>query len=475
MATAQRQKNLTNTQIFPTVVSTEQQSLVLVKKLLAIAVSCITYLRGVFSERAYGTKYVEGQCIKILKEDRSCPGSTQIVKWMQGCYDALQRKYLRMVVLSIYTDQDNPQTVTECYQFKIKYTREGPLLDIESGDKKTISQVSCGDTKKASILLVRKLYVLMQNLGPLPSDVYLNMKLFYYDEVTPQDYQPPGFKEGDSESMMFEGEPVHLAVGEVATPFHTLKVKVTTERERMEQVLPADGEEECGQGADFTVLPLLLLSFPAPSTPPTLSSWPCPSASPPLPCSSHSSPCVSCAQVDQGELICEKGKQAEVLGPGEETDTQESSMNIIQERLPAERDTGTGTEHDEVRLTCQEDLGTSGERPDASQVSVSLSPFPPAEILPTMLSGGKSCSHGVSLFQMDRLVSKAFDVQLAVSRTRSGRAVQRPQSVEEKGKADVGVVGKRRKKTVSEFEIPRSQDETPAPKRRKFSEPKECF
>ncbi|MBN3300005.1 HORM1 protein, partial [Amia calva] len=240
------------TQIFPTVVSTEQQSLVLVKKLLAIAVSCITYLRGVFSERAYGTKYVEGQCIKILKEDRSCPGSTQIVKWSVSGGGG----WLSMFPF---------QTVTECYQFKIKYTREGPLLDIEStlntslspchftqchlmavfrmsfaaspsGDKKTISQVSCGDTKKASILLVRKLYVLMQNLGPLPSDVYLNMKLFYYDEVTPQDYQPPGFKEGDSESMMFEGEPVHLAVGEVATPFHTLKVKVTTERERMEQV-----------------------------------------------------------------------------------------------------------------------------------------------------------------------------------------------------------------------------------------------
>lgn len=42
--------------------------------------------------------------------------------------------------------------------------------------------MSCGNTKKASILLVRKLYTLMQNLGPLPDSVCLNMKLAYYDD-----------------------------------------------------------------------------------------------------------------------------------------------------------------------------------------------------------------------------------------------------------------------------------------------------
>lgn len=42
--------------------------------------------------------------------------------------------------------------------------------------------MSCGNTRKESILLVRKLYTLMQNLGPLPDSVSLNMKLEYYEE-----------------------------------------------------------------------------------------------------------------------------------------------------------------------------------------------------------------------------------------------------------------------------------------------------
>ncbi|XP_066462063.1 HORMA domain-containing protein 1 isoform X2 [Eleutherodactylus coqui] len=234
MATAQMHRSSLSTVTLPTRIATEQQSLVLVKRLLAVSVSCITYLRGLFPEYAYGTRYLEDICVKILREDKSCPGSTQLVKWMLGCYDALQKKYLRMVVLALYTNVEDPQTITEYYQFKFKYTPGGAVLDLTSNKGSIVS--SCTDLKQSSILLVRKLYILMQNLGPLPNDVCLTMKLFYYDEVTPIDYQPPGFKEGTCDGMMFEGEPMYLNVGEVATPFHAIKVGVTTEKERMENL-----------------------------------------------------------------------------------------------------------------------------------------------------------------------------------------------------------------------------------------------
>uniref|UniRef100_A0A4W4H9I3 HORMA domain-containing protein n=1 Tax=Electrophorus electricus TaxID=8005 RepID=A0A4W4H9I3_ELEEL len=216
-------------QMLPRAVATEQQSLVVVKKLLAIAVSSITYLRGLFPEKAYGSKYVEEQKVMILREERSCPGASQIVQWLQGCFDALQKRY----------------KITECYQFRIQYTAKGPQLNFESKNQKHVTKMDSNDIKKASILLVRKLYTLMQNLGPLPDSVCLNMKLSYCDEVTPQDYQPPGFKEGDSNMLVFEKEPVNLTMGEVVTPFHTLKVDVTTERERLEQV--DDDEPVCAR------------------------------------------------------------------------------------------------------------------------------------------------------------------------------------------------------------------------------------
>ncbi|NWI23191.1 HORM1 protein, partial [Sula dactylatra] len=219
--------NLQHAAVFPNQISTEQQSLMLMKRLVAVAVSCITYLRGIFPESAYGTRHMGDFSVKILREDKTCPGSTQLVKWILGCYDALQKKYFNNDGICL-------QTVTECYHFKFKYTHNGPLLDFSSKNKRNYSTITCADTTKASILLVRKIYVLMQSLSPLPNDVCLTMKLFYYDEVTPPDYQPPGFKEAECEGMIFEGEPACLNVGEVPTPFHMLKVKVTTAEERME-------------------------------------------------------------------------------------------------------------------------------------------------------------------------------------------------------------------------------------------------
>uniref|UniRef100_A0A8C3XU78 HORMA domain-containing protein 1 n=1 Tax=Chelydra serpentina TaxID=8475 RepID=A0A8C3XU78_CHESE len=202
MATAQMQRNSMSAVIFPNKICTEQQSLILVKRLLAVSVSCITYLRGIFPECAYGTRYLDDLCVKILREDKNCPGSTQLVKWMLGCYDALQKKYVSL------------PTVTECYQFKFKYTNNGPVMDFTS---------SWG-----------KILPILKSLGDLPlTSVESRFHLRYLKTAA---QYPPGFKEGDCDTMIFEGEPIYLNVGEVPTPFHMLKVKVTTERERMENI-----------------------------------------------------------------------------------------------------------------------------------------------------------------------------------------------------------------------------------------------
>ncbi|NXJ70952.1 HORM2 protein, partial [Rostratula benghalensis] len=216
---------------FPNRIATEQQSVALVKRLLAISVSCITYMRGLFPESSYGTRYLDDLCLKILREDKSCLGSLQIVKWLQGCFDALQRQYTCFLFSPLVL---NLQTVTELYQFKFKYKKEAPQMDISSNRMNFVNWVCSEDIKEASRLLIRKLYLLLQNLGPLPNDVTLTMKLLYYNDVTPKDYQPPGFKEdGSPGDLFFDGEPVNLRVGSVSTGFHLMKVRVTTEKKRM--------------------------------------------------------------------------------------------------------------------------------------------------------------------------------------------------------------------------------------------------
>ncbi|NXO43135.1 HORM2 protein, partial [Locustella ochotensis] len=213
--------------LFPECITTEQQSLGLVKRLLAISMSCITYMRGLFPESSYGTRYLDDLCLKILREDKSCLGSLQIVKWIQGCFDALEKQYVSVFFTLL-------MEFTEMYQFRFKYKKKEPQMDICSNHRELVAGLCSKDVKQASRLLLRTLYLLMQDLGPLPSDITLSMKLLYYNDVTPKDYQPPGFKEdGSPGDLLFAGDPINLRVGSVSTNFHFMRVRVTTEKKRV--------------------------------------------------------------------------------------------------------------------------------------------------------------------------------------------------------------------------------------------------
>lgn len=78
-------------------------------------------------------------------------------------------------------------------------------------------------------------------------------------KVTPANYEPPGFKEGVCDRVWFEGMAVHFRVGEVQTPFHTLKVRVAAEQGRVEKLQEGNYLRESRQ-----------VSLDAPSTLPEL-------------------------------------------------------------------------------------------------------------------------------------------------------------------------------------------------------------
>ncbi|XP_056328484.1 zebrafish testis-expressed 38 [Danio aesculapii] len=235
------QKKLTkDKQVLAEALDTEAQSLVFLKRMVVIAVSSITYLRGIFPENSYRSRYLEDLCIKVLKQDCSSPGAHKLIKWLMGCFDALEKRYLQMLVIGVHTSPDDSNHVIESYQFKFRYSEHGPQMDILSNVNGDI-RVTLEDTKKASTLLIRKLFLLMQNLEALPTAVHLTMKLYYNDDVTPPEYEPPGFKAGVNDSLWFEGTAVHFRVGDLQSHYHTMKLRVTAAQSRLGK-LQDDGQ-----------------------------------------------------------------------------------------------------------------------------------------------------------------------------------------------------------------------------------------
>ncbi|XP_076035847.1 uncharacterized protein LOC143021908 isoform X2 [Oratosquilla oratoria] len=224
-------KTNTWTSVFPPVQKTEQQSLLFVKKLIAVSISSITYLRAMFPESAYGDRVAEGINLKILLDESHSPEANTLIGWIKGCFDALEKKYLQQMTLGLYLDPDAPDVAVETYTFRFSYSRMGEVeLDMMEANSKKDSSGSpqLFEVRRPTIKLLRTIIILSQSLQLLPETVYLSMKLHYFDDVTPPDYEPPGFSPCSIENYEFQEEAVTIKVGSVSTAFHNIKLRVRT-------------------------------------------------------------------------------------------------------------------------------------------------------------------------------------------------------------------------------------------------------
>jgi len=229
MSTCQQQlQSGTWTNTFSENQATELQSAVFVKKLLAIAISNIAYMRVVFPEKAFSDRCLEGLHLKVLSNNQSCPRASQMIHWFRGVFDAFDKKYLRMLVLGIYRSCSDPDNVLEMYTFRFSYT-SATEMEIYSNDRKISSVSTASETKKATISLLRHLSTLTQTLRPLPDDLRVTMKLYYYDNVTPEDYEPPWFKAAETDVIWVEGKPTKFQLPAVSTAFHSLLLRVVAD------------------------------------------------------------------------------------------------------------------------------------------------------------------------------------------------------------------------------------------------------
>jgi len=231
------------TDMFPDTQVTQLQSTVFMKKLLAVAFSNIAYMRVILPEEAFSDRNLEGLNLKILRNDKSCPFSSQMFDWLKGVFDAVDKKYLRTIVFGIYRGSSDPNTLLEMYTFRFSYKNAGGM-EIYSNDRKISSASTASETKKATLSLLRSLSVLIQTLRPLPDDVRVTIKLYYYDDVTPVDYEPPGFKPAETDVICVEGSPTKFRFPSVSTSFHTLQLRaVVDESSSDEETLVHDHQQ----------------------------------------------------------------------------------------------------------------------------------------------------------------------------------------------------------------------------------------
>lgn len=180
------------------------------------------------------------------------PGSNSsadtLMEWVQrGCADALQQKYLETATLGIFVDIDHPEHVLETYALTFTYPSSKDHMDILQARTLTGSNVQIslktkgmtatttaaaigtGTFKQQIVKMIRTLCIMMQTLGPLPTKKYVSMHLTYYDELTPADYEPPGFTSTIFElGYLFKDPTFKHDFGSVQSAHHQISLAMET-------------------------------------------------------------------------------------------------------------------------------------------------------------------------------------------------------------------------------------------------------
>nr|XP_043612920.1 meiosis-specific protein ASY1 [Erigeron canadensis] len=217
---------------------TEQDSLLLTRNLLRIAIFNISYIRGLFPDNYFSDKGVPALEMKIKKLMPMDAESRRLIDWMEkGVYDALQKKYLKTLMFCVCETVEGP--MIEEYTFSFSYSSDSQEVSMNInriGNKKqgetfkcnSMTEITPTQMKSSACKMVRTLIQLMRTLDKMPEERTILMKLLYYDDVTPADYEPPFFRGcTDEEShTAWTKNPLRMEVGNVNSKHFVLSLKV---------------------------------------------------------------------------------------------------------------------------------------------------------------------------------------------------------------------------------------------------------
>jgi len=220
---------------FPAKIETWNKSVLFTKRLVTLAVSNVTYLRSLFPEEAYCTRNLDGMQLKVLIEDNQFKPAATVASWLVAAFEALEKKYLRELSLVIYYDPSDLKKVHEMYTFKFVYSEGQVSCTMTEGQRKEDAsrKIDSDSIYRSTKELLRTILVATQSLDILPANPYIVVKLMYYDDVTPVDFEPKGFVAADCQEMVLPESAFNVGVGNVSTNHLNVSLNVGSVQDSM--------------------------------------------------------------------------------------------------------------------------------------------------------------------------------------------------------------------------------------------------
>lgn len=228
----------------------QNQSLAAIRNFVRASISCITFARGLCSDSSYETRPFLG-----MELNHMVPASTEAItmsEWIEkGAFDALNKNYLKEMALCVHNRDCT--VLLESYCFGFTYTPDGQraCMTVNSTQQpasQTQEESSCGggggplvtqpkmrkrrctaeEVRDALSGILRHLLEVVEHLPPLVTERLVTMRLTYYDDVTPEGYQPPFFAAASRRMIKFyqDEQKNNVSIGSMDTSHHLFSVAV---------------------------------------------------------------------------------------------------------------------------------------------------------------------------------------------------------------------------------------------------------
>ncbi|KAJ3019706.1 HORMA domain-containing protein 1 [Thoreauomyces humboldtii] len=235
-----------------------------------LSTDCIVQ-RGLFPEEHFKDITSSNMRLKCIRAGAS-PDSDEVMGWLvryltpaygksptdthstfrfdrrhqsEGCFEALEKRYLKTMIFGIYLDAAEPDKLymiltvkAEAYTFGFSYPdKDQWCITLDTNGKEAFKLQTKSAFQKATADMLRRLIILTQTLRPLPTEAYVTMKLLYYDHVTPPAYDPPHFRAGnDADKYYFGSRADKCKIGQVESPSHAANLHVQFTRDMLDPI-----------------------------------------------------------------------------------------------------------------------------------------------------------------------------------------------------------------------------------------------
>ncbi|KAG7029256.1 Meiosis-specific protein ASY1, partial [Cucurbita argyrosperma subsp. argyrosperma] len=200
------------------------------RNLLRIAIFNISYIRGLFPEKYFNDKSVPALEMKIKKLMPMDAESRRLIDWMEK---------------GIYSNSDSQEV-------SMNVSRTGNKKQGGTFKCNSTAEITPNQMRSSACKMVRTLVQLMRTLDKMPEERTILMKLLYYDDVTPVDYEPPFFRSCAEEEAHhpWTKSPLRMEVGNVNSKHFVLALKVKSVLDPCEDENDDNEENEVSLGAN---------------------------------------------------------------------------------------------------------------------------------------------------------------------------------------------------------------------------------